>query len=288
MNLSMVLLAIITGGGLIFWLGCAVVVAWDRLDRLRGRTMTLAMVCGRATHPFVPLLQAVFVGSVGLISLPLPWWVGVAGSAAILLLWLLDRLGFFDEWELWRKRAERVFMALMRRCPRRARSPRTAVWSPVRYGAVADAGEAIAWVLATFVEELPLDFRLDGDRSLAMWWGPCTAGTHGQFGPLRVDLDFNLGRAVVQWSPDLEYGLEPGAPPCATGRSAASSAPAGTGQRTSTPPSPPDTDTARVTPGRALEAIAEYVSTASKPSCLIWNPTQRRDDRRHHDEARTS
>jgi hypothetical protein len=172
MTLPMFLLAIVAGSALIFWLGCAVVVAWDKPDRLRGGTMTMAIVWGRAVHRFVPLLQAVFFGSVELVTLYSSWWSGIAGSAAILVLWLaLDRLGFFDEREPWRQRAERLFAAFLSRRRRRIRSPRTMVWSPVRYGAVADAGEAIAWVLATLVEELPLDFRLDGDRVLAMWWG---------------------------------------------------------------------------------------------------------------------
>jgi hypothetical protein len=270
MTLPMFLLAIVAGSALIFWLECTVVVAWDKPDRLRGRTMTMAIVWGRAVHRFMPLLQAVFFGSVELLTLRSPWWTGVAGSAAVLVLWLaIDRLGFFDEREPWRQRAERLFAAFLSRRRRRIRSPRTMVWSPVRYGAVADAGEAIAWVLATLVEELPLDFRLDGDRVLAMWWGPPTAGTHGQFGPLRVDMDVNLGRAVVQWSPDQEYGVEPGVPACHRSlRSlvdASVDEPDGQDSYAIFPP-----DMARVTAGRALDAIAQYVSTATKPTCLVW------------------
>lgn len=75
----------------------------------------------------------------------------------------------------------------------------------------------------------------------------------------------------MQWSPDQEYGVDPALPPChrplrsliSTGRGETN----GEDAYVTFPPA-----MAQVTAGRALEAIAEYVSAATKPTCLVWQP----------------
>jgi hypothetical protein len=77
--------------------------------------------------------------------------------------------------------------------------------------------------------------------------------------PLRIDIDTHAGRAAVSWhgSPGVEPGIDPDKPLLV-------------GDDPEAPPVTVPAARARVSPGTAIAAAREYVSTGRRPTCLTW------------------
>jgi hypothetical protein len=96
-----------------------------------------------------------------------------------------------------------------------------------------------------------------GRRAFAMFVGPSDADAM-----LRLDVDADAGRAAVTWLPDGSVGAEPGVPACHVPLSVCESS--------DREPVRISADRAIVTPGAALDALEEYVSTGRQPVRLAW------------------
>ncbi|MEV6524765.1 Imm1 family immunity protein [Longispora sp. NPDC051575] len=100
-----------------------------------------------------------------------------------------------------------------------------------------------------------------GKSQVSMYFGPLVPGLDGadewDSKVLRVDADFEVGRAAVTWLPDGSYGVELGPTdgPITAGFGEPEEIPA---------------ERARVSVEKAREAIIEYVTTGDKPVCLRW------------------
>ena len=96
-----------------------------------------------------------------------------------------------------------------------------------------------------------------GRRAFAMFVGPSDAEA-----ALRLDVDADVGRAAATWLPDNGIGAEPGVPACHVALSVCESS--------DDEPIAVPADRAIVTPGAALTALQEYISTGQKPTVLAW------------------
>lgn len=98
-----------------------------------------------------------------------------------------------------------------------------------------------------------------GGRGVIVHIGPTPSGQDAA--PLRIDIDILEGRAAIYWTPDDSHAIEPDLP---------------SHPRPLTVAGAPDEPTttvpgiiARVTPGAALLAAAEYIDTGQRPSTRI-------------------
>jgi hypothetical protein len=79
---------------------------------------------------------------------------------------------------------------------------------------------------------------------------------------LRLDVDADAGRAAATWLAAGSVGIEPGVPPCHVDLVVCESS--------DRDPVTVPADRARVTPGAALAALEEYVTTGRQPTNVEW------------------
>ena len=118
--------------------------------------------------------------------------------------------------------------------------------------ALPDVDAAVA-----FLDELPTIIFPHGGRAAAYWFAP--AGVSDDV--LRVDLDFDTGRAALRWLPDGTHGVEL-APDGSIVVMESSDCPVVT----------VPADLARVSVDTATRAVVEYVTTGQRPTGVDWAP----------------
>lgn len=126
------------------------------------------------------------------------------------------------------------------------------VWWDINDQILSDAEEA-----AAFLDQQSVIVNNWGTRGFALWFGVVTDGWMG--GPLRVDLDPDVGRAALRWIPDGTHAVE-----------LAPEGPIMVLEDSGKPLVEISGELARVSLGKAWEAVREYVTTGEKPACTRW------------------
>lgn len=137
--------------------------------------------------------------------------------------------------------------------------PGTGVWWDVCGENVTDGADAAALVWELLGRVQPY-----GGHGFRCWWGAPVTGDRRTGSVLQVDIDGDAGRAALCWLPTNEIGVDPDVAPHhqdITVTVTSDEAPIHVAAAH-----------ARVTPGTAIAAIAEYVDTGQKPTRVTWIP----------------
>ncbi|WP_159104746.1 Imm1 family immunity protein [Plantactinospora sp. BB1] len=111
-----------------------------------------------------------------------------------------------------------------------------------------------AEAVSAFFEKRAHRIAPHGRRANAYWIGPA-----GGEDVMRVDVDYDAGRAALRWLPDNSHGVEldPGAPIVVL-------------ESSEHPPVTIPGTLARVSIDLARAAVAAYIRTGQRPSSVAW------------------
>lgn len=109
----------------------------------------------------------------------------------------------------------------------------------------------------TFLDQRSMMISTHGGRAAAYWFAP--TGVSDDM--LRLDLDFDTGRAALRWLPDATHGveLEPAESIVVM-------------ESSDCPVVIIPAELARVSVATAKRAAIEYVTTGQRPTCVAWAP----------------
>jgi len=110
------------------------------------------------------------------------------------------------------------------------------------------------------LDDLSRDYGPDGTRGIVVSFGPTD-------GPMELEVAINTdeGRAAISWLRSREYAVEAGIPRHPRTVPAWAFREGDTLSQRHLPP-----DQTRVTPGRALAAVREYLDSGRRPNHLAW------------------